>query len=228
MSNRLQGKNVLITQCNDYMGPAIHELFANEGARVNTREGVVPNQTTDFEQYVGDCEDMDVLVANLAHDPCSTPVGDIDDTDWTSLFDTLVHPLMRLTRHFAPRMAARGHGKIVAITSAAPLRGIPGSSAYCTARGAQNAFVQSSGLEFAASNVQINAIAQNYVRNPQYYPDDLVASERFQKHLQRNVPIGRVAEPNETAELALFLASDNSNFIVGQIIPFSGGWATNA
>lgn len=227
MNNRLENKTILITQCSDYMGPAINELFANEGARVITREGAVPNDGYAFDQYVNECEDIDVLVANLAHDPRSTPIADIDDNDWMSLFNTLVHPLMRLIRHFAPRMAARGHGKIVAITSAAPLRGIPGSSAYCTARGAQNALVRASGLEFAASNVQINAVAQNYVRNPRYYPDELVASERFQKHLQRNVPVGRVAEPAESAELALFLASDNSDFIVGQIIPFSGGWATN-
>jgi 2-keto-3-deoxy-L-fuconate dehydrogenase len=75
--------------------------------------------------------------------------------------------------------------------------------------------------------VQINAIAQNYVSNPEYFPDDLVASEKFQNHLKRNVPIRRVARAEESAELALFLASNNSDFIVGQIVPFSGGWATN-
>jgi 2-keto-3-deoxy-L-fuconate dehydrogenase len=125
-------------------------------------------------------------------------------------------------------MVERGHGKIVAITSAAPLRGIAGSSAYCAARGAQNAFIKASGIEYAKYNVQINAVAQNYVSNPAYFPDDLVASERFQKHLQRNVPIGRVARPEESAELALFLASDKSDFMVGQVVPFSGGWAINS
>jgi len=143
------------------------------------------------------------------------------------MFDTMVHPLMRLIRHFAPLMAERGHGKIVAITSAAPLRGLPGSAAYCAARGAQNAFIRATGLEFAAANVQINAIAQNYVSNPEYYPDELVASERFQNHLKRNVPIRRIARAEESAELALFLASNNSDFMVGQVVPFAGGWATN-
>ena len=140
----------------------------------------------------------------------------------------MVHPLMALVRHFAPRMADQGHGKIIAITSAAPLKGLPGSAAYCAARGAQNAFIKAVGLEFAAQNVQINAIAQNYVSNPVYYPDELVQSERFQKHLARNVPIRRVARPEEQAEFALFLASNNSDFFVGQIFPFSGGWAINA
>lgn len=222
---RLKEKKVLITQSGDYMGPAIKDLFAKEGASVTALPGVVPFDD-DFRQYVSGNDDVDILIANLAHDPKSTPVGDIKDDDWQSLFNTMVHPLMCLVRHFAPIMADRGHGKIVAITSAAPLKGIPGSTAYCAARGAQNSFVRAAGLEFAPSNVQINAIAQNYVSNPVYYPDELVASKRFQKHLLRNVPIRRVARQEEQAELALFLASDKSDFIVGQIMPFAGGWVT--
>ena len=222
---RLESKRVLVTQVDDYMGPAIRDLFTAEAANVQTWEGAIPEREalTRACRAVGE---IDILVANLAHDPCNTPVADIDDLDWHSLFDSLVHPLMRLVRHYAPAFAERGHGKIVAITSAAPLRGIPGSTAYCASRGAQNAFIRASGLEFAQHNVQINAIAQNYVSNPAYYPDDLVETERFQKHLQRNVPIRRIARPDETAELALFLASNNSDFIVGQVVPFSGGWVT--
>ena len=223
---RMENKKVLITQSNDYMGPAIQDLFVREGAVVTAKAGVVPFDDS-FTGYVRDCADIDILIANLSHDPKNTAIGDIRDDDWQSLFNTMVPPLMYLIRHFAPLMAARGQGKIVAITSAAPLRGIPGSSAYCAARGAQNAFVRAAGLEFAPANVQINAIAQNYVSNPEYYPDELVASERFQKHLARNVPIGRVAREDEQAELALFLASDKSDFIVAQIMPFAGGWVTS-
>jgi len=224
---RLEHKKILITQSDDYMGPAIADLFAAEAAQVTARPGWVPFGP-DFASYVQDLPDFDVVIANLAHDPCNGPIEALADDSWEKLFDTMVHPLMALVRHFAPRMADRGHGKIIAITSAAPLRGLPGSAAYCAARGAQNAFIKAAGLEFAAKNVQINAIAQNYVSNPVYYPDDLVQSERFQKHLARNVPIRRVAQSKEQAEFALFLASDNSDFFVGQIFPFSGGWATNA
>ena len=226
MPDRLKNKRVLVTQCGDYMGPAIAQLFAHEGALIDARPGSVPAADA-FAGYVSQNADIDILVANLAHAPCNSPTADIQDADWEGMFDTMVHPLMRLIRHFAPLMAERGHGKIVAITSAAPLRGLPGSAAYCAARGAQNAFIRATGLEFAAANVQINAIAQNYVSNPEYYPDELVASERFQNHLKRNVPIRRIAKAEESAELALFLASNNSDFMVGQVVPFAGGWATN-
>ena len=225
MGDRLKDKQILVTQRGDYMGPAIETLFRKEGAILTRKDGSVPMGNS-FTQYVADVPEFDIVVANLAHDPCSTPVSEIDDDNWQGLFNTMVHPLMYLIRHFAPMMAKRGHGKIVAITSAAPLKGLPGSSAYCAARGAQNAFIRASGLEFAPSNVQINAVAQNYVSNPAYYPDDLVATERFQKHLKRNIPLGRIARAEESAELVLFLASDKSDFIVGQVVPFSGGWVT--
>ena len=227
MNDRLADKKVLVTQSDDYMGPGIEALFRDEGAQVIAIPGVVPTGDK-FNDYVNTAGGpFDIVVANLAHAPCNGPTANIDDNDWRDMFDTMVEPLMCLVRHYAPIMASAGHGKIVAITSAAPLRGIPGSTAYCSARGAQNAFVRASGLEFAPTNVQINAVAQNYVSNPVYFPEELVSTEKFQNHLKRNVPRGRVAKTSESAELALFLASDKSDFIVGQVIPFSGGWATN-
>jgi 2-keto-3-deoxy-L-fuconate dehydrogenase len=222
---RLQEKRVLVTQADDYMGPAIARLFVDEGAEVIAHRGDLTAEGA-CEAAVEAAGELDVLVANLALPPHPAPVGEIRDDDWHALFDRLVHPLMRLTRAVAPAMIARERGKIVAVTSAAPLRGIPRTAAYCAARGAQNAFVRAAGLELAERHVQLNAIAQNYVHNPTYYPDELLQSERFQKHVQRNVPAGRVAEGSETAELALFLASDRSDFIVGQVVPFAGGWTT--
>ena len=158
--NRLLHKRVLVTQSTDYMGPAITDLFKKEGAAVTDVPGIVPFGS-EFEDYIAELPDFDVIIANLAHDPCNARVADIQNADWHNLFDTMVHPLMALVRHFAPKMATRGHGKVIAVTSAAPLKGLPGSTAYCAARGAQNAFIKAAGLEFAPQNLQINAIAQN-------------------------------------------------------------------
>ncbi len=80
--------------------------------------------------------------------------------------------------------------------------------------------------ELAKFNIQVNAIAQNYVRNNTYYPDDLLEQDKFNKHLQQMVPSKRVAESRETAELALYLAGPHSTHMVGQILPFAGGWTT--
>ena len=225
MGDRLQGKRVLCTHADSFMGPAIVELFRAEGAHViaDTSDLAAENACESAVMAAGD---LDVLVVNLSHPPRAAAVTEISDADFRSLYDTLVVPLMRLTRAATPDMVSRGHGKIVVMSSAAPLRGIPKNAAYCAARGAQNAFVRAAGLELAARNVQINAVAQNYVDNPTYFPRELLASQRFQRHLERNVPAGRTAHGWESAELALFLASDKSDFLVGQVIPFAGGWVT--
>lgn len=224
MADRLTGKRVLLTQADAYMGPAVQALFEREGAQV-TADISDLRQESAIDALLQRAGAVDVLVANLAHPPCPASVERIADADWQSLFDTLVTPLMRLVRAVAPAMIARKGGKIVAITSAAPLRGIANHGAYCAARGAQNAFVRAVGIELAAHNVQLNAVAQNYVQNDSYFPAEVLASEKFQKHLARNVPLGRAAHGWESAELALFLASDRSDFMVGQVVPFAGGWA---
>lgn len=218
----------MLTQADQYMGPAIDALFRSEGAAVIcdhsdlTRPGACETLVND----ANDAGPIDILIANLAKPATPAPVSEIADDDWHALFETLVHPLMRLVRATTPAMIARRKGKIVAITSAAPLRGIANTSAYCSARGAQNAFVRAAGLELAAHNVQFNAVAQNYVTNDTYFSQAVRESERFQKHLARNVPLGRLAEGWESAELALFLASDRSDFMIGQCVPFAGGWVT--
>ena len=224
MGDRLQDKRVLVTQCSAFMGPALVELFEREGAAVVADDRDLKVEGA-CEQAVADAGALDVLVVNLAHPPVAAPAQQIRDQDWHALFDALVHPLMRLVRAAAPAMIARRSGKIVVMGSAAPLRGIARNGSYCAARGAQNAFVQAVGLELAPQGVQINAVAQNYVKNDSYYPEALLKTERFANHLARNVPAGRVAEGWESAELALFLASDKSDFLCGTVIPFAGGWA---
>ena len=78
----------------------------------------------------------------------------------------------------------------------------------------------------ARSNVQVNAIAQNYINNNTYYPDDILASDKFLDHIKRNVPTNKVGAAEETAELAAYLASENCKHMVGQLLPLAGGWTT--
>ena len=221
----MSGRRALITCVQRYMGAAIKDRFEAEGIEVVTGDYPMTAQT-DCEALVAEAGHIDILVANLAEPPMTGPVQDIDNADWNTLFDALVHPLMYLVRAVTPRMAARKSGKIIAVTSAAPLRGIPNHAAYCAARGAQNAFIKAVGLELARSNVQANAIAQNYVNNNAYYPDDILDNPKFLDHVKRNVPTNKVAAPEETAALAAYLASENCTHMVGQILPLSGGWTT--
>ncbi len=224
MKQRLAGKRVLITQADDYMGPATAQVFAEEGATIiaDSRDLTIPGAC---ESVIADNGQIDVLIANLASPNFSgTPVTDLDDARWHAAFDMMVHPLHRLTRAVLPAMYGRGRGKIVVYGSAVALKGLPTVAAYSAARAAQVGYVQSTGVEAARHNVQINLIAQNYVENPVYYPPELTAKDSFRASLKRQVPLGRLATAREDALFALFLASEESNFFVGQAIPFSGGW----
>ena len=224
MPGALEGKRAVITCADAFMGPVTQDLFRGEGAEViaDTRDLKPPSAPAELIAEVG-CPD--ILLVNLgAPSSPNTGVEELDDATWVEKFDIMVHPLFRLVQAVLPAMKERRSGKVVVFGSATGLRSMARVSAYSTARAAQVGFVKAAGLEAAPHNVQINLIAQNYVENPDYYPPELVETERFQRHLARNVPAGRLATGLEDAQLALFLASDKSDFIVGQAIPFSGGW----
>lgn len=221
---RLAGKRVLVTQANDYMGPATVELFTREGADViaDTGELTDPNHADALINATGP---VDVLIANLASSNFAGIATDaLPDDTWHTAFDIMVHPLHRLVRAVLPQMLERRSGKIIVYGSAVALKGAKTVAAYSAARAAQVGYVQSVGVEVAPSNIQINLIAQNYVENPVYYPPELQDNERFQASLRRQVPLGRLATAEEDAQFALFLSTSESDFFVGQAIPFSGGW----
>lgn len=225
MPERLADKRILITSATTYMGPAIAELFTTEGANVIADDGDLlgPSEPAELVETAGD---IDVLIANLDVPASNAKVVAIEDDDWLLGFDAMVHPLMRLVRAAAPGMIERGGGSIVAITSSSPLRRMsPQAVPYVTARAAQNAFVRSAGHQLAKQGVRLNAVAQNFVANDVYYPPEVLANEKFQARLATDVPAARIGEPHESAELALFLASETSSFIFGQIISQDGGWS---
>ena len=92
--------------------------------------------------------------------------------------------------------------------------------------GAQLAYIQAVGMEVAPHNVQVNAIAENFVDNPTYFPPDVQANPVFQERLKREVPLGRLVTPREDALFAAFLCSDAADCFVGQVFPVCGGWVT--
>jgi len=140
------------------------------------------------------------------------------------VFAALVTPMPQLVRAALVQMIERRAGKILLMGSASALRGMKRASTYSAARGAQLAYVQAVGVEMAAHNIQINAIAQNFVDNPTYFPAAVQANPRFQERLKREVPLGRLVAAREDAEFAAYLCSESANCFVGQVFPVCGGW----
>ena len=225
MQNALVGKLVLVTQATEFMGPEICDVFEEQGARV-VRSEVSLSEPESAQNVVSEAGAIDVLVANLSILAPSTSAVEVDQSEWRAVFAALVDPLPRLVKAAVPGMARRGGGKILVMGSASALRGMKRASTYSAARGAQLAYVQAVGVELAPKNVQVNAIAQNFVDNPTYFPAEVQANPRFQERLAREVPLGRLVGAREDALFAAYLCSSAANCFVGQVFPVCGGWVT--
>ena len=223
MQNALAGKRVLITQAEAFMGPALCEVFAEQGAQVVRSDATFADLEA-AQRLANQAGEIDVLVANLAIVASSTPATEVGEPEWRQVFGALVDPLPRLVKAFAPGMIRRGAGKILVMGSASALRGMKRASTYSAARGAQLAYVQALGAELAPKNIQVNAIAQNFVDNPTYFPPEVQANPRFQERLAREVPLGRLVSAREDALFAAYLCSDGAHCFVGQVFPVCGGW----
>lgn len=250
---RLTGKVALVTNCARYMGPAVTEEFARAGATLALHDGdlaaaeravrIAEAHGRAAAPFGGDlagsaaCDALvaevvhrfgrlDVLVNNNVHPPTGRATEAVTDEEWRTMMARLLDEPFFMLRAALRVMRPARQGKIVNITSAAGISGLPRHVAYAAARAAVNNLTRSVGLEVARDGVQVNAIAQNYVENPTYYPPELVADAEKLAKIVGRVPAGRLARGEESARLAVFLASEDADFFVGQVIPFAGGSVT--
>ncbi|MDP4770950.1 MAG: SDR family oxidoreductase, partial [Limnohabitans sp.] len=217
----LSGQRILVTQSQDFMGPALCDELRACGAEV-IADARLLTAPQDAKAVIDAAGPLDALVINLALPAPSTPVTHIDEAEWRQVFEVMVDPLPRLVRAVVPRMKARGGGKIVVMGSASALRGMKRAASYSAARGAQLAYVQAAGVELAPDNIQLNAVAQNFVDNPTYFPPEVQANPRFQERLKREVPLGRLVKAEEDARFVAYLCSNAASCFVGQVFPMSG------
>ena len=168
---------------------------------------------------------VDVVVCNDAGAAVRAPIEAASPDELRAALEDMVVFPFEIASAVVPQMKARKRGKILFITSATPLRGLPNYSMYVTARGATNALTVSLAQELGRDNIQVNAIAPNYVESPTYFPPELVNDPSTLAKMTRNIPLKRLGKPEEVAALVAFYASDKSDFITGHVVPFAGGWA---
>lgn len=250
---KLTGKVALITNVSHFMGPAITEEFCREGASValHDRDAAAVKPFAAIAERLGrdlltlsgdlsrsaDAEAaveavvarfgrLDVLINNNAHPPAGSPVEQISDETWREMQSRLLDEPFFCLRAAVRVMRPAGRGKIINMSSAAAFPGLANYAAYTAARAGVNGLTRAVGREVAKDGIQVNAIAQNYVENPTYFPPALTADPVKRERMIRNIPAGRLARSEESARLAVYLASEDADFFVGQVIPFAGGWVT--
>jgi 2-keto-3-deoxy-L-fuconate dehydrogenase len=146
------------------MDPILCDVFAEHGAIVIVSSEALSHPEAPAS-VVAASGHIDILVANLAILKPTSPANETSDEEWQSVFAALVDQLPRLARLVLPPMIERRSGKILLMGSVSAAW-YERSSTYSATRGAQLAYVQAVGVELAEYNVQVNAIAQNFVDNP--------------------------------------------------------------
>lgn len=168
---------------------------------------------------------LDALVSNDPYPAVRAPIETATPEEFRRALEALAVWPYTLIGTLMPLLKQRPGSRIVIVSSAAPLTGIPNYTMYAAARGATNALVKSLARELAPSGIPVNAVAPNYIKNPDYFPPELLANEAAMAKMLPNIPLGRLGEPEEVAELIALLASGRCGFVTGQVIPIAGGWA---
>ena len=250
---KLTGKIALITNVSEFMGPAITEEFCREGAAVALHDrddaaakplaAIAAGLGRDALVLGGDLTRpavadrvvdavvarfgrLDILVNNSANPPTGSPTEHVTDTQWRDMMSRLLDEPFYCLRAALRVMRPAKRGKIINMSSAAAFPGLANYAAYSAARAGVNGLTRAVGREVARDGIQVNAIAQNYVENPTYFPPSLTSDPQKLARMVKNIPAGRLARSEESARLAVYLASEDADFFVGQVVPFSGGWVT--
>lgn len=172
---------------------------------------------------------INILVNNagIAH------IGKADTTsedDFDRIYNVNIKGVYNCLFAAIPQIRKSGSGVIINMASIAALVGIPDRFAYSTAKGAVKAMTMSVAKDYINENIRCNSISPARVHTPfvdgflqKNYPDNI--EEMFEK-LSKTQPIGRMAQPEEVASLALYLCSDEASFITGVDYPIDGGFTT--
>ncbi len=164
---------------------------------------------------------IDILVNNagtiIRHEAVEFPLD-----DWMTVLQVNLTSVFQLSQLAAKGMLERGEGKIINIASLLSFQGGIRVPAYAASKGGVAQLTKALANEWAARNVQVNAIAPGYMRTDN--TSALQADETRNRQILERIPTGRWGEPEDLAAAAVFLASSASNYITGAILNVDGGW----
>ncbi|HMD30101.1 MAG TPA: SDR family oxidoreductase [Steroidobacteraceae bacterium] len=241
-TQRLAGKTVLVTAAAQGIGRATAELFAAHGADVlatdtNTAalaqlqqcrtaklDVLLPDEIT---RIVAGAGEIDILF-NCAGFVASGSLLDCTDEQWALSFELNVTSMFRLIRAVLPQMLERRRGSIINMASvASSIKGVVNRGVYSATKAAIIGLTKSVAADFVTSGIRCNAICPGTVDTPSLH-QRLRASGDYDANLRAFIarqPMGRLGQPAEIAALALYLASDESQFTTGQCHIIDGGWS---
>ncbi len=251
---RFKDKSIVITGGAGGIGRALSEIFSRDGGKVMVsdlseagckeiyEELSQKDRTVDY--YAGNlteksyCESLiartvekygaiDVLINNAGIIPRG-PILQTTDEMWHSTLDVNLTAVFYLCRAAIPHMQKQGGGAIVNTSSMWGVYPGPDHLAYCTAKGALAVFTKCLARDYASDLIRVNAVCPFEVNTPMLRTGFKIRKldpDKAIEHLNATVPLGRIAEPEDIADVIAFLASDEARYIAGECVEISGAKA---
>jgi len=243
----LQNKVSLITGSNKGIGLSIVKTFLEEGSivyasvrKLSELSNELENLSSAFNQNLSiieldvtnvqscrdaftiikkECNRLDILVNNAGKISYELfPLLDINSFEEMLQVNTV--GLVRVTQYASRFMTKQKQGSIINLSSVVSVKGVSGQASYSASKGAVNSLTLSLAKEFSSYNVRVNAVAPGMVATDRLVS---VSSDKFADQKEK-IGFGRMANPEEIANICLFLASDQSSYITGQIITADGSF----
>ncbi|MBV9287556.1 MAG: glucose 1-dehydrogenase [Hyphomicrobiales bacterium] len=244
---RLQGKGALVTGAGQGFGFGIAEIFAREGARVacldlkpeiaeaaarrfgegaiaiaadvSRRDGVEKAAKAAIEAFGR----VDIVVNNAGVTHRNKPLLEVEEAEFDRVFAVNVKSIFLVAQAFVPHMRAKGGGVIVNVGSTAALRPRPGLTVYNASKGAVHVMTKSMAVELAPDKIRVCALAPVAGETPllaMFMGED---TPEKRAAFKLTVPLGRFSTPQDVGAAALYLASDEANFLTGVVLEVDGG-----
>ena len=242
---RLKNKNIIVTAAAQGIGRATALMFAKEGARVIATDinekklseiskenneiktyKLDATNKTEVEKFCSTISDIDVLFHAVGFVHHGT-LMDCDDDEFRRSVNVNIYSAYLMSYNLLPKMLKKEKGNIIIVSSgASSIKGAPNRFIYGTTKAALNGFVKALAVDYVKKGIRCNAILPGTVETPSWQgrvnmaDDPIKAREDF---IARQA-MGRLAQPGEIASLAIYLASDESDFVTGTLNLIDGGW----
>jgi len=166
---------------------------------------------------------LDIIYNNAGIGGAVGPLEQISVEDWDKSQNVLLRGVFLGMKHAAPEMRKVGGGSIISTASVAGIRGFNGLHAYCAAKAGVVNLTRSAALEFAKDKIRVNCICPGGINTPILHRNQPGVKEAMEQWMAKAQPIPRAGHPEDIAGMALYLASDDSEFVTGQAMIVDGG-----